>query len=147
MSKSKWFVASALAAAAVLGANAAHAGRADVQWSVTIGAPIGVPVYTPPGRVVAYPAPVYVQPAPFYVQSYPAYRDGHRGPHGPHRHYREPTRWDRDGDGIPNRYDRVYNPRWDLDGDGVPNRHDRDRDGDGIPNWQERGGRGGWGHR
>ena len=36
-----------------------------------------------------------------------------------------PTRWDRDGDGIPNRYDRVYNPRWDRDGDGVPNRYDR----------------------
>lgn len=29
---------------------------------------------------------------------------------------------DRDGDGIPNRYDR------DRDGDGVPNRHDRDPD-------------------
>ena len=49
-------------------------------------------------------------------------------------------RWDRDGDGIPNRYDRVYNPRWDRDGDGIPNRYDRvdnrrwDRDGDGIPN-------------
>jgi hypothetical protein len=48
-------------------------------------------------------------------------------------------RWDRDGDGIPNRYDRVYNPRWDRDGDGVPNRYDRydnrghDRDRDGIP--------------
>ncbi|KPF50334.1 hypothetical protein IP87_10705 [beta proteobacterium AAP121] len=32
---------------------------------------------------------------------------------------------DADRDGIPNRYDRVYNPRWDVDGDGVPNRHDR----------------------
>jgi len=31
----------------------------------------------------------------------------------------------RDGDGMPNRYDRVYNPRWDRDGDGVPNRYDR----------------------
>ena len=41
------------------------------------------------------------------------------------RSYREPTRWDRDGDGVPNRYDRVYNPRWDRDGDGVPNRYDR----------------------
>ncbi len=35
---------------------------------------------------------------------------------------------DRDGDGVPNRYDR------DRDGDGVPNRYDRDRDGDGVPN-------------
>jgi hypothetical protein len=29
-----------------------------------------------------------------------------------------------DGDGIPNRQDRVYNPRWDRDGDGIPNRRD-----------------------
>ena len=48
-------------------------------------------------------------------------------------------RWDRDGDGIPNRYDRLYNPPWDRDGDGIPNRYDRvdnlrhDRDRDGIP--------------
>ena len=43
-----------------------------------------------------------------------------------HSAYRSaPTRWDRDGDGIPNRYDRVYNPRWDRDGDGIPNRYDR----------------------
>jgi hypothetical protein len=41
---------------------------------------------------------------------------------------RPPTRWDRDGDGIPNRYDRVYNPRWDRDGDGIPNRYDRHDD-------------------
>ena len=112
MSKSKWIAAGALAVAGMLTAGAAHAGRADVQWSVTVGAPIGVPVYTQPGRVVADPAPVYVQPAPFYVQSYPAYRDGYRRPYGPHPHYREPTRWDRDGDGIPNRYDRNdRNPR------------------------------------
>jgi hypothetical protein len=36
--------------------------------------------------------------------------------------------WDRDGDGVPNRYDR------DRDGDGVSNRNDRDRDGDGVSN-------------
>ena len=78
-------------------------GGADVQWSVTIGAPVAAPVY-------AAPYPVYRQPAPVY-RAYPSYR--------------QPTRWDRDGDGIPNRYDRVYNPRWDRDGDGVPNRYDR----------------------
>jgi len=48
---------------------------------------------------------------------------------GPSYSYREPSReyyyhdrsrhWDRDHDGIPNRYDR------DRDGDGVPNRYDR----------------------
>ena len=53
-------------------------------------------------------------------------------------------RWDIDGDGIPNRYDRVYNPRWDVDGDGIPNRYDRfdnrghDRDRDGIPDRYDR---------
>ena len=39
---------------------------------------------------------------------------------------------DRDHDGIPNRYDRVYNPRWDRDGDGIPNRRDPHR------NWNAR---------
>ena len=58
--------------------------------------------------------------------------------------YTQPTRYDRDGDGVPNRYDRLYNPAWDRDGDGIPNRNDRydnrrhDRDGDGIPNSQDR---------
>src|SRR3954451_13801820 len=37
-----------------------------------------------------------------------------------HDGYRAPTRWDRDGDGIPNRRDPIYNPRWDRDGDGIP---------------------------
>ncbi len=39
---------------------------------------------------------------------------------------------DRDGDGIPNRYDR--DRRNDSDRDGVPNGRDRDRDNDGVPN-------------
>ena len=49
--------------------------------------------------------------------------------------------FDRDHDGIPNRYDRVYNPRWDRDGDGIPNRYDRrddrrfGRDGHAVPRW------------
>jgi len=38
------------------------------------------------------------------------------------------ARWDRDRDGIPNRFDR------DKDNDGVPNRFDRDKDDDGVPN-------------
>ena len=62
-----------------------------------------------------------------------------------------PSRWDRDGDGIPNRYDRTDNrklngPNGDIDRDGIPNKYDRydnrsqaqnpfgDRDRDGIPN-------------
>ena len=36
----------------------------------------------------------------------------------------------------PAQYDR--RARWDRDGDGVPNRYDRDRDGDGVPNWADR---------
>jgi hypothetical protein len=134
MSKTRWIVASTLALAGVLGAGAAQAGRqADVQWSVTIGAPVGVPVYT-------MPAPVYSRHAPVYVQAHPSHRvaDPYYRPYRDHRYYQEPTRWDRDGDGIPNRRDRIYNPRWDVDGDGIPNRHDRDRDGDGIPNWHDR---------
>ena len=75
--------------------------------------------------------PGYVYHAPRWVE-----RDGRW-------HYAE-SRWDRDGDGIPNRYDRTPNgnPRWDRDGDGIPNNRDRtpdgnprwDRDGDGVPN-------------
>jgi len=130
MSKSKVFVAAALALAGTLAAGAAQA-RDDVQWSVTIG----TPVYTQP---VYSQQPVYTQPAPVYRYPAPVYQQDR------YQHYRQPTRWDRDGDGIPNRYDRVYNPRWDRDGDGIPNRYDRndrrnwDRDRDGIPNWQDR---------
>jgi hypothetical protein len=123
LNKSKWFVFSALAVANTLGAGAARAGHGpDVQWSVTIG----TPATTRPAPVVAQPHPVYRVGAPF------------DGPHSDQRFYREPTHWDRDGDGIPNRHDRVYNPRWDVDGDGIPNRHDRDRDGDGTPNRHDR---------
>jgi hypothetical protein len=117
----------ALVLATALAAGAAHAhARSDVQWSVTIGAPA---VVLPRIVLPAPPLP------PVYVQ------------HGAPQHrgaYRAPTRWDVDGDGIPNRYDRVYNPRWDRDGDGIPNRHDRvhnprwDVDGDGIPNRYDR---------
>ena len=121
----KWAVA-VLGLAAALGAGSAMA-RADVQWSVTIGAPVypAYPVYSPPvyGAPVYYPAPVVVQPA------YPVYaRPVYAAPAYYPRHRHHPTYWDRDGDGIPNRYDRVYNPAWDRDGDGVPNRYDRHDD-------------------
>lgn len=134
MNKTRLLATAALALTGVLGVGAAQA--ADVSWSVTIGshgpvfpAVIPAPVLV---RPVLRPAPVVV-PAPVMVPVY----DHHRG-------YRQPTAWDRDGDGIPNRYDRVYNPRWDRDGDGIPNQHDRydnrrfDRDGDSIPNRQDR---------
>jgi hypothetical protein len=130
MSKTRFAIPAALALAAALGTGVAHARDADVQWSVTIGAP----AYGRPQPVYAVPVPVYRQPAPIYHQR-PAY---------PLARYQQPTRWDRDGDGIPNRRDRVYNPRWDVDGDGIPNRHDSrggprwDHDRDGVPNRNDR---------
>lgn len=101
----------------VAGGFAAAAAQAhtDVQWSVTIGSPGGARVG------VAVPAPVMVVPAPRVLV--PA-RRVHPLPPPARVVYREPRRWDVDGDGIPNRYDHVYNPRWDVDGDGVPNRRD-----------------------
>ena len=97
-----------VALAGVLAAASVEArGRDDVQLSVTIGRPTWL---VPPLPLVR---PGFV--APSYGHAYGGYA----------RSYREPTRWDRDGDGVPNRYDRVYNPRWDRDGDGVPNRYDR----------------------
>jgi hypothetical protein len=85
---------------------------------------VPAPVVVVPRPVYVRPAPpVYVRPAPVYVPA-PVYR---------HRGYAQPSRRDVDGDGIPNRYDRVYKPR-------------RDHDGDGRPNWRERDGRNGQGH-
>jgi hypothetical protein len=118
----KKFALVAVALATGLAAASVEArGRDDVQFSISIGSPVWsarpVPVYGPsyaPAYVPAYGAayaPVVVAP-PHYRHHAPAYRWA-------------PTRWDRDGDGIPNRYDRVYNPRWDRDGDGIPNRYDR----------------------
>lgn len=147
---SKRLIVGALALAASLGTGLAQARGGDVQWSVTIGAPFGLPVYAQPYPVYTQPYPVYRQPVPVYTQPYPVYTQpapyvGHT--YYPRGQYQRPTRWDRDGDGIPNRRDPVYNPRWDRDGDGIPNRYERrgdwhddrrgDRDGDGIPNWQD----------
>jgi hypothetical protein len=99
MSRNSGFVVVALALSGALAAVAAHAQeRRPAQVAVAIGAP----GYSQVAQVVVRPVVV-------------------RAP----RHYRHPTRWDRDGDGIPNRYDRRYNPRRDRDGDGIPNRHDR----------------------
>jgi hypothetical protein len=128
------FITAALALTGVLAAGAAHAQRHDdVQWSVTIGSQFGTPVYS-------QPAPVIVQPAPVYRQ-YGQY--GQYSQYG-HTSYQQPSRWDRDGDGIPNRSDRLYNPAWDRDGDGIANRYDRvdnrrnDRDRDGVPDYRDR---------
>ena len=133
MNKTRLLATAALALTGVLGMGAAQA--ADVSWSVTIGSHGPVfpfPAVIRPVPVVVHPMPV-VRPVPV-VHPVPVYYGG----------YREPTRWDRDGDGIPNQRDRMYNPRWDMDGDGIPNQRDRydnrrhDRDGDGIPNRYDR---------
>lgn len=125
MGMNKLLAAAALATTGALGAADAEARDVDVQWSVTIGSPFYVPapVVVPPP--VFLPRPVFGPPAPVYWQ----------------RGYHAPRYWDRDGDGIPNRYDRRYNPRWDRDGDGIPNRYDHTPYG--RRGWQHDG-RGGW---
>ena len=161
MNKRNGFVTTALVLVGMLGVGMAQARDVDVQWSVTIGAPgytqyqpvhtqpvyaqpvYTQPVYTQPYRVYApQPVQVYSRRAPVYVQPAPSGYYRHSG-------YQQPTRWDRDGDGVPNRRDGLYNPAWDRDGDGIPNRRDRydnsrhDRDGDGVPNrYDRRDGRG-----
>src|SRR5687767_13988489 len=78
--------------------------------------------------------PGYVYYAPAWVE-----RNG--------RWHYQTSRWDRDGDGIPNRQDATPNrssTRTDRDGDGIRNNRDAtpdgrtgprgDRDADGVPN-------------
>jgi hypothetical protein len=112
MSKSRLLIAATLALAGALGGGAAQAGNADLQWSIVIGRP----VYTRPAAVVVQPLPVYRPIARVWAPPTPLHS---------RRADLRVTRWNRDGDGIPNRHDRRYNPRWDRDGDGIPNRHDR----------------------
>jgi hypothetical protein len=112
MSKRKMLIAATLALTGVLGAGVAQARNVDMQWSIMIG----TPVYTQPVSVYVQPLPVYRPSARLWAPPAPVH---------PRRADLRVTRWDRDGDGIPNRRDRLYNPRWDRDGDGIPNRHDR----------------------
>lgn len=122
----KTLAALAIAATGILGSSMAQA-RPDVRWSVSIGVPLQV--YSQPEPVYYEPAPVYVQPRPVYVQQPQPYY------YGRPVEYRYPTRWDRDADGIPDRYERHHGGRsnrgWDRDRDrdGVPDRDDR-RHGD-----------------
>ena len=121
----KTFVSLTLALSGALGASLAQA-HADVQWSLSIGAP-WQPIYVQPAPVYVQPAPVYVQPAPVYygppsVYYRPSPVYGRPMPVYGHRYER---RWDRDGDGIPGRHERHDERRWDSDRDGVPDRNDR----------------------
>jgi hypothetical protein len=127
------------AAVALLGAllgTAAQAHGSDARLSVTISPPV---VTIPLPRVMA--SPIWVL-HPVQRSQPPVVAPVHdRGWH----YHGEPRRWDVDGDGIPNRYDRVYNPPWDRNGNGVPDRREHryhhpwgDRDGDGIANRYDR---------
>lgn len=90
---------------------------------------------------VALPLPSAAASFNIFVNTSHARHDSY---YGRGYHY-QPSRWDRDGDGIPNRRDPTpegYGPRWDRDNDGVANRYDRtpdgevrmrDRDRDGVP--------------
>ena len=73
MSKTR-FVIAAVALAGTLVAGLAQArSSSDVQWSVTIGSPVGVPVYTQPVPVYTQPVPVYSRPVPVYTRHVPVY--------------------------------------------------------------------------
>lgn len=122
MSIRHFAVPAALLLTGALAVGSAQAGP-NVHWQVTVE----TPTVRLPGNVVLPLPPILV---PRAVTVEPRYED---------RGYREPRRWDADGDGLPNRYDRTYNPRWDRDGDGVPNRYDA------YPN-DPRNGRGWHGH-
>ncbi|MFH7041546.1 hypothetical protein ABT392_04415 [Paucibacter sp. JuS9] len=115
-----------VAAAGALSAGLAQA-RDDVRWAVSVGAPgLGVQVGSDRAHGYGVAVPVY-QPVVEYRRVY----------------YREPTRWDRDADGIPDRYERNYYPprhghgHWDRR-DYRDHRDYRDRDGDGVPNRYDR---------
>ena len=118
----------ALALGALAATGSAQARDVDVQWSVTIGSPrvgvvVGAPVYPQPVYAPRVHAPrVITQPV---VVLPPRGAYGAYGTYGTYGMAHGRGWKDADRDGIPNRYDRVYNPRWDVDGDGVPNRYDR----------------------
>ena len=134
--RTKTVAALALAVTGVLGSSMAQAGS-DVRWSVTIGGPAqyyAQPVYNQPYYNQPYysqPEPVYYEPAPVYIQPRPVYRQPQPYYYGRPVEYRYPTRWDRDADGIPDRYERRHghHGQRDRDRDGVPDRYDR-RPGD-----------------
>ena len=113
----KSLAALAIAVTGALGSSLAQA-HPDVRWSVSIGVPLQ-PVYSQPDPVYYEPAPVYVQPRPVYVQPPQPYY------YGRPVEYRYPTRWDRDADGVPDRYEHRHRRHWDRDRDGAPDRYDR----------------------
>lgn len=111
-----------LGVAALAGAGAAQA-RDDVFWSIGVASPgvqLGVsnarpvyvqpaPVYVQPAPVVAYPAPVVVRPPIYsYTQVSPPVVVGYYPPPPPRRHHFHHRGWDRNHNGVPDRYEYRY---------------------------------------
>jgi len=94
-------LATGLLALAALGASTANA---QVYGSISLNLP-GPPVAVVPAPPVYVPRPVVVAPRPVYGPA-PGYHYRDRGHY--HREYNA-RRWDRDGDGVPNRHDRRPN--------------------------------------
>ncbi|MGJ7916336.1 hypothetical protein ACI48D_12790 [Massilia sp. LXY-6] len=85
----------------------------------------------------AYNAPVWYQNNGGWYMA-PARWTAYGGDRGYGRVYERG--WDRDRDGIPDRYE--HRGGWDRDRDGIPDRYEHqrgwDRDGDGVPNRYDR---------
>ena len=94
-------IATGLLSVAALGATAANA---QVFGSISINLPGPHVAVVPAPHVYVRPAPVMVAPPPprGYAPAYGHYRQDRHYDRG---YYRQ-ARWDRDGDGVPNRYDR-----------------------------------------
>lgn len=94
--------------AGLLAGTAMMLAAAPAMARVNVDLNIGVPGVYVAEPVYVQPQPVYMQPQPVYVQPQPVYYAHPR--HYRHRHYSH-HRHDRDGDGVPNRYDhRPDNP-------------------------------------
>lgn len=125
------------AAAGLTGCAVYPAPGYETPYGYDVPAPqvVQQPVYIYGGGTVyrsdgfgGYPRGYNRPPPPPPVVVVPGPRPGRPFVQGP-----RPGRGDRDGDGIPNRFDR------DRDGDGVPNRIDRNPNQGGAPNRAERG--------
>lgn len=104
MNKTFSISAGILAGAALLFAAAPAMARVDVD--LNIGLP-GGPVYVQQQPVYVEARPVYVQPRPYYVEE--RHHQHRRHHHKRHDNHYVAPRHDRDGDGVPNRYDRRPN--------------------------------------
>ena len=103
MSKKSWILGAGSVAAALALLAAPAQARTDASIHLNFGYPgyVAQPyVYAQPNYHYNYRQPgyVYTQPGYVYTQPAPVYYGGHRG-------YRR----DRDGDGVPNRFDRRPN--------------------------------------